>query len=165
MRRVSVVVALALAGCSFSLQPNPKHVAVEATFPAAAPITELPAQFKVATFNVHKEAGAKIAGAIRADRELRDADLIMMQEVPRWGTECSGACELGRALGMYAVFAPGHVEGDKDMGVATRKRIFDMVSADKIAVVGYHMPFPSVGFIDKTGAGYRWAPASYQFNL
>ncbi len=46
-----------------------------------------------------------------------------------------------------------------------RKRIFDMVSTDKIAVVGFHMPFPSLGFVEKSGTGYRWVPASYQFNL
>jgi endonuclease/exonuclease/phosphatase family metal-dependent hydrolase len=118
--RPSVLVVLALSGCSFGLQPTPKHVAVESTFPASGAITELPAQFKVATFNVHKEPGAKVASAILADRELRDADLIMMQEVPRFGRDatCSGACELGKQLGMYALFAAGHVEGDNDMGVA-----------------------------------------------
>jgi endonuclease/exonuclease/phosphatase family metal-dependent hydrolase len=112
------VVALALAGCSFGLQPVPKHVAVEATFPSRPPVAELPAQFKVATFNVHKEPGDKIAKALLADRELRDADLLMLQEVPRWDEACSGACAIGNQLGMYALFAPGHVEGDKDMGVA-----------------------------------------------
>ena len=54
---------------------------------------------------------------------------------------------------------------DKDMAVATRKTAFDMLATDKIPVVGYHMPFPGVGFIEKSGAGYRWVPASFQFNL
>ena len=112
------VVALLLSACTLKLQPNPMHPGVESTFPAQARITELPAQFKVATFNVHKEPGAKIANAMLADRELRDADLIMMQEVPRSDASCSGACAIGKQLGMYAVFAPGHVEGKSDMGVA-----------------------------------------------
>jgi endonuclease/exonuclease/phosphatase family metal-dependent hydrolase len=122
MRRVSVLVITAAvsAGCSFGLQPTPKRVAIEST--TAKPSAELPAQFKVATFNVHKEPGAKVAKAILADRELRDADLLMLQEVPRWGTTCSGACELGRALGMHTLFAAGHAEGDKDMGVAILSR-------------------------------------------
>jgi glyoxylase-like metal-dependent hydrolase (beta-lactamase superfamily II) len=54
---------------------------------------------------------------------------------------------------------------DKEMGAATRKRVFDMVSADRLAVVGYHMPFPSVGFVEKSGTSFRWVPASYHFNL
>jgi glyoxylase-like metal-dependent hydrolase (beta-lactamase superfamily II) len=54
---------------------------------------------------------------------------------------------------------------DKEAGARTRRRVFDMVSADKLAVVGYHMPFPSLGWVEKSGASYRWVPASYQFNL
>jgi glyoxylase-like metal-dependent hydrolase (beta-lactamase superfamily II) len=54
---------------------------------------------------------------------------------------------------------------DKEAGVATRRKIFDMVSVDKIPVVGFHMPFPSVGWVEKTATSYRWVPASYHFNL
>ena len=53
----------------------------------------------------------------------------------------------------------------KDMAIASRKRILDMVATDKIAVAGFHMPFPSLGFVERSGTSYRWAPASYQFNL
>lgn len=54
---------------------------------------------------------------------------------------------------------------DKEAGAANRRRIFDMVSADRIPVIGYHMPFPSVGWVEKTSTSYRWVPASYQLNL
>jgi glyoxylase-like metal-dependent hydrolase (beta-lactamase superfamily II) len=54
---------------------------------------------------------------------------------------------------------------DRDMAVDVRKKTFDMVSADKIPVVGFHMPFPSVGWVEKTATSYRWVPASFQFNL
>lgn len=54
---------------------------------------------------------------------------------------------------------------DKDAGAATRRRVFDMVSADKMPVVGYHMPFPALGWVEKAGTSYRWVPAGYQFNL
>ncbi|MGE5513516.1 MAG: MBL fold metallo-hydrolase [Bacteroidota bacterium] len=54
---------------------------------------------------------------------------------------------------------------DKDMGVATRKRILDMVATDQIPAIGYHMPFPAVGYVEKTGASFRWVPVSYQLNL
>lgn len=54
---------------------------------------------------------------------------------------------------------------DREMGATTRRRIFDMVTADKIPVTGYHMPFPAVGFVEKTTASYRWVPASTQFNF
>ena len=55
---------------------------------------------------------------------------------------------------------------DKEAAVATRKRLFDMANAERIPVTGYHMPFPAVGFVDKTADGsYRWVKASYQLNL
>jgi glyoxylase-like metal-dependent hydrolase (beta-lactamase superfamily II) len=53
----------------------------------------------------------------------------------------------------------------KEMAITSRKRILDMVATDKIAVAGFHMPFPSVGFVEKSGTSYRWVPASYHFNL
>jgi hypothetical protein len=55
---------------------------------------------------------------------------------------------------------------DKEKAVQTRKRIFDMVSADKLPVAGYHMPFPSFGFVKKNKDGsYRWIQATYQFRV
>ncbi len=54
---------------------------------------------------------------------------------------------------------------DKEAGVETRKRVFDMVAAERIPFLGYHMPFPAVGFIEKLDIGYRFVPVSYQFLL
>jgi glyoxylase-like metal-dependent hydrolase (beta-lactamase superfamily II) len=54
---------------------------------------------------------------------------------------------------------------DKEQAVATRKRIFDMIAADRIPFTGYHMPFPAVGYVEKQDRGYRYVPASYQFSL
>lgn len=54
---------------------------------------------------------------------------------------------------------------DKEMAAATRKRIFDMLATDRIPVVGYHMPFPSIGYVDRLDpAGYRWIAHSFQLN-
>jgi glyoxylase-like metal-dependent hydrolase (beta-lactamase superfamily II) len=57
------------------------------------------------------------------------------------------------------------VDDDKDKAVATRKRILDMVSTDGLLVAGFHMPFPGLGYVEKTGGGHRWVPQSYQVNL
>ena len=54
---------------------------------------------------------------------------------------------------------------DKEPAVATRKRILDMLATDKIAVTGYHMPFPAIGFVEKLSEGYRWVQASYQLHI
>jgi hypothetical protein len=53
----------------------------------------------------------------------------------------------------------------KEQAVATRQRMLDMLSADKVMLASFHMPFPAVGWIDRTASGYRWVPHSYQFNL
>jgi glyoxylase-like metal-dependent hydrolase (beta-lactamase superfamily II) len=53
----------------------------------------------------------------------------------------------------------------KDKGAATRKRIYDLAATDRLVVVGYHMTFPSVGFVEKKDAGYHWLPVSYQLNI
>ncbi len=55
---------------------------------------------------------------------------------------------------------------DKEMGAATRKRIYDMAATDRLPVIGYHMPFPSIGYVERLDAtGYRWVPHSYQLSL
>lgn len=54
---------------------------------------------------------------------------------------------------------------DKERGAATRGRVYDMAATDRLAVVGYHMSFPSVGFVERREGGYRWVPATYQLDL
>lgn len=55
---------------------------------------------------------------------------------------------------------------DKEQGAKTRQRIFDMAATEKFPVVGYHMPFPSLGYVERLqGTGFRWVPHTYQLNL
>lgn len=56
-------------------------------------------------------------------------------------------------------------DDDKDMAIATRQRVFEMVATEKLPVVGYHLPFPSLGFVERAGLSYRWVPAGNQFNV
>jgi glyoxylase-like metal-dependent hydrolase (beta-lactamase superfamily II) len=58
------------------------------------------------------------------------------------------------------------VDDEKEKAAATRKRIFDMVVAEKLMVAGFHMmPFPGLGWVEKSGNAYRWVAHSYQLNL
>jgi glyoxylase-like metal-dependent hydrolase (beta-lactamase superfamily II) len=41
---------------------------------------------------------------------------------------------------------------------ATRRKVYDMLSAEKMLVQGFHYPFPSVAHVEKTAAGYREIP-------
>jgi glyoxylase-like metal-dependent hydrolase (beta-lactamase superfamily II) len=51
----------------------------------------------------------------------------------------------------------------KDVAVDTRKRMLDMAAEDRIAVLGYHFPFPGVGHVARDGGGYRFIPALWRF--
>jgi glyoxylase-like metal-dependent hydrolase (beta-lactamase superfamily II) len=52
-------------------------------------------------------------------------------------------------------------DSEPEKAVATRRRIFDMASAEKILVAGYHFPFPGLGYIEKAGTGYRLVPTAW----
>ena len=57
-------------------------------------------------------------------------------------------------------------DADKDQAVATRLKLLDMLSVDRVPFTSYHMPFPAVGFVEKgADGGYRFVPASYQLML
>lgn len=61
-----------------------------------------------------------------------------------------------RNPGWHAVF-----DMDAAKAEETRRKIFDMASADKITVQGYHFPFPAAGHIAKEGDGYAFIPAAW----
>jgi glyoxylase-like metal-dependent hydrolase (beta-lactamase superfamily II) len=48
---------------------------------------------------------------------------------------------------------------DSKQAVTTRVKTLDMLSADKIPALIYHMPWPGIGHIVKDGDGYRFAEA------
>jgi len=43
----------------------------------------------------------------------------------------------------------------------TRRKVYDMLAAERMAVQGFHYPFPSLGHIEKDGSGYRVTPAAW----
>ncbi|MFC3694521.1 MBL fold metallo-hydrolase [Chenggangzhangella methanolivorans] len=51
---------------------------------------------------------------------------------------------------------------DKDAALASRKRIFDRASADRMLVLGFHYPFPGLGRLLKTATGYTWVPSPWR---
>ena len=51
---------------------------------------------------------------------------------------------------------------DRAAAVATRKRLFGMIAAERLPFIGFHMPFPGLGYVETTAAGFRYVPASYQ---
>jgi glyoxylase-like metal-dependent hydrolase (beta-lactamase superfamily II) len=54
---------------------------------------------------------------------------------------------------------------DKAAAAATRRTMLDMLAADKIPFVGYHMPWPAFGYVEKDGDNFAYMPHSYQLLL
>ncbi|WP_371169063.1 MBL fold metallo-hydrolase [Aliiroseovarius sp. 2305UL8-7] len=52
---------------------------------------------------------------------------------------------------------------DPEMTVASRKKLLDMVVSDRIAMLGYHFPFPGVGHVRRDGDAYQFVPALWRF--
>jgi glyoxylase-like metal-dependent hydrolase (beta-lactamase superfamily II) len=52
-------------------------------------------------------------------------------------------------------------DGDKAMAVETRRKFYEMAVAEKALIQGYHFTFPSRGYIEKSGSGYRLVPAPW----
>jgi glyoxylase-like metal-dependent hydrolase (beta-lactamase superfamily II) len=64
------------------------------------------------------------------------------------------------------VFAPhpdwqGFFDQDPPAAAATRRRVYDMLVADKLPVQAFHFPFPALARIEKAGSGYRVVPMAH----
>lgn len=123
--RVSCMVLLLalVVGCNHPLPRDP-HIewrmpAFEPAAAVAAPGRDRP--LRVVTYNVHRISGAELTRAMLADETVRNADVILLQEVYKH-SDCSPACAVAAALGMYSMFAPGHGVPDGSDGVAILSR-------------------------------------------
>ena len=79
----------------------------------------------------------------------------------------SGASQVfvqGDVNNHFAVFSRhpdwhGWFDQDPVQAAATRRRVYDMLAAEKLPVQAYHHPFPGLGRVEKAGNGYRVVPA------
>jgi glyoxylase-like metal-dependent hydrolase (beta-lactamase superfamily II) len=56
-------------------------------------------------------------------------------------------------------------DADKAAAAASRRAVFGMLAAERIPFIGYHMPFPALGYVETREDGFRYIPASYQLML
>lgn len=47
---------------------------------------------------------------------------------------------------------------DQAQAAAARKRAFDMAASDKMLVAGMHLPYPGLGYVEKSATQYRYHP-------
>jgi glyoxylase-like metal-dependent hydrolase (beta-lactamase superfamily II) len=48
---------------------------------------------------------------------------------------------------------------DPQRAATVRKNLLDQLATDRQRVIGFHLPFPGVGFVERSGSSYRFLPA------
>lgn len=56
-------------------------------------------------------------------------------------------------------------DADKDAAAATRQKVLGMIADERLPFIGYHMPWPGVGYLERIDGGFRWVAESYQMQL
>ena len=56
-------------------------------------------------------------------------------------------------------------DADKAGAAAARRKVLGMLAADGVPIIGYHLPFPAVGYVSTRGDGFEYTAASYQLKL
>ncbi len=59
----------------------------------------------------------------------------------------------------------GFYDQDGPMAETTRRKVYDMLVADKLLVQGFHYPFPGLARVEKAGNAYRVIPAPWHPTL
>ena len=54
---------------------------------------------------------------------------------------------------------------DKPTAAVSRKNLLGMLASDKIPFIGYHMPWPALGYVAAKDSGFQYVPSSYQMML
>lgn len=53
---------------------------------------------------------------------------------------------------------------DQDTARATRMKTLDMAAMDGLMIAGSHIGFPGLGHVEKSGSGYSFTPATWQYS-
>jgi glyoxylase-like metal-dependent hydrolase (beta-lactamase superfamily II) len=64
---------------------------------------------------------------------------------------------------LFARHPDWHAFYDQDPAMAetTRRKVYDMLVAERMQVQGFHYPFPSHAYVEKSGTGYREIPVTW----
>jgi glyoxylase-like metal-dependent hydrolase (beta-lactamase superfamily II) len=47
-----------------------------------------------------------------------------------------------------------------DQAAVTRRRLLDRLAAERMALIGYHLPYPGLGHVERKDGGYRFVPVA-----
>jgi glyoxylase-like metal-dependent hydrolase (beta-lactamase superfamily II) len=54
---------------------------------------------------------------------------------------------------------PSQGDQDQERAASTRKRLLERLAADKLRLVGFHLPYPGVGHVERKNGAFRFVPA------
>jgi glyoxylase-like metal-dependent hydrolase (beta-lactamase superfamily II) len=110
------------------------------------------------------DPGASVVSGIEAVGAFGHSPGHMAYHIESEGQRLAITADAGNHFVLSLQRPDWHVRFDMDKAAAaaTRKALFGMIAADRIPFVGYHMPFPAVGFLKAEGEGFAFVPESYQ---
>ncbi|CAN5308567.1 MBL fold metallo-hydrolase [soil metagenome] len=138
-----------------------------------------------------RASGDRMAGLFKNNRRVFEAGLKKKVTPYEWGKEVApgmlavesightpGHTSYVLSSGADKVFIQSDVTNDPDLfarnpgwhlmydqdpaqAEATRRKIYDMIAAEKLSVQGFHYPFPGLAHLEKDSVGYRWIPAPW----
>jgi glyoxylase-like metal-dependent hydrolase (beta-lactamase superfamily II) len=56
-------------------------------------------------------------------------------------------------------WVPAADHHDPQRAAAVRKRLLDKLATDRQRVIGFHLPFPGIGLVERSSSSYRFVPA------
>jgi glyoxylase-like metal-dependent hydrolase (beta-lactamase superfamily II) len=113
------------------------------------------------------EGGASVAGGITAIEAFGHTPGHMTYMLESQGKQLLLAADTANHY-IWSLANPDwemRYDRDKSAAAATRRKIFGMLAADRVPMVGYHMPWPGIGYIETRGNGFNFVPHSYQMLL
>ncbi len=55
---------------------------------------------------------------------------------------------------------PSQGDQDQDRAAHTRRGLLDRLAIDKTKLIGFHLPYPGLGYVERAQGAYRFAPAA-----
>lgn len=76
---------------------------------------------------------------------------------------CSADVVGNRAVAFQHPDWRGGFDLDLDQGAKTRRAFLDRCASEKVMISTYHLPFPGVGHVVRTGTAFGWLPSDWRW--
>jgi glyoxylase-like metal-dependent hydrolase (beta-lactamase superfamily II) len=78
---------------------------------------------------------------------------------------CTADVVGNRAVGFQHPDWRGGFDLDLDQGAKTRRAFLDRCASEKVMVSSYHLPFPGIGRVVRTGTAFSWLPSDWAWEV